>query len=406
MSAVPVLRADALVIGAGPAGSAAARTLAREGRRVVLADRHGFPRDKVCGDALIPDALVALAGLGVRDAVLARARTLERLRVYAPDHSYLTLEGTCACVPRLVLDDLLRDAAVAAGAEFLPGLRAAAPIERGGAVAGAELEDARTRERVRIDAPVTVLATGAASDALARFGMCGRSAPSATAARIYVQVEDDAAAAFDHLCIAYSASICPGYGWIFPGPDGVFNVGVGYFYDAPRLPPEKNVRRLLASFLDGFPPAVELMRHGRAIRRLQGAPLRTAMEGARFARPGLFVVGEAAGLTYSFSGEGIGKALQSGVMAANAVARHGTSPDGLRAAADDYTTALVSGFEQRFKAYKKMQRWLAWPAFANFLTRRANAGTFVRSQLQALFDDTGTPDGLLSVTGLVRAILS
>ena len=398
-----VLRADALVIGAGPAGSAAARVLAAGGARVILADRHEFPRDKVCGDALIPDALNALGALRVRERVLAASRRLDRLRIYAPDGSNLTLAAECACIPRRELDDLLRAAAAEAGAVFRPRLRAVAPLEHDGIVGGAVLEDVRTSGRVTIEAPVTMLATGAASDVLDRFGMCVRTRPSATAARVYVKVDAACSAAWDHLCIAYAAPICPGYGWIFPGPGDVFNVGAGYFYDGPR-PREGNIRRLLATFLERFPPAAELMARGRVLGALKGAPLRTAMEGAKFARPGLYVVGEGAGLTYSFSGEGIGKALQSGIVAAQIALRHGAAPDALRMAAGEYERTLIAAFGRRFTAYKKMQRWLAYPAFVRFLTRRARPGTFLHHHLQSLFDDTGDPDELLSMRGLIRAV--
>ena len=57
---------DVLVIGAGPAGSACAQVLAQDGLNVLLADQHAFPRDKVCGDGLIPDAHHALRKLGVK----------------------------------------------------------------------------------------------------------------------------------------------------------------------------------------------------------------------------------------------------------------------------------------------------------------------------------------------------
>src|SRR6195952_236704 len=67
-------RCEVLVVGAGPAGSATAITLARRGFQVVLVDQHAFPRDKVCGDGLIPDAHHALRKLGVYDEVMAAAR--------------------------------------------------------------------------------------------------------------------------------------------------------------------------------------------------------------------------------------------------------------------------------------------------------------------------------------------
>ncbi|MDM0036016.1 FAD-dependent monooxygenase [Variovorax sp. J22P271] len=65
---------EVLVIGAGPAGSACAQVLPAAGLDVLLVDQQAFPRDKTCGDGLIPDAQRALARLGLLDAVLARAR--------------------------------------------------------------------------------------------------------------------------------------------------------------------------------------------------------------------------------------------------------------------------------------------------------------------------------------------
>ncbi|MFN8892261.1 MAG: NAD(P)/FAD-dependent oxidoreductase, partial [Betaproteobacteria bacterium] len=81
---MPPLACDVLVIGAGPAGSACAQRLASRGCHVVLADQHAFPRDKICGDGLIPDAHAALARLGVLDEVLARAQPVGVVRCIAP----------------------------------------------------------------------------------------------------------------------------------------------------------------------------------------------------------------------------------------------------------------------------------------------------------------------------------
>ena len=88
---------DVLVVGAGPAGSAAAITLARAGVDVVLVDHHAFPREKVCGDGLIPDAHRALRRLGVLDGVMAQFNNAERVKKVAvigeewlPDTDVLT----------------------------------------------------------------------------------------------------------------------------------------------------------------------------------------------------------------------------------------------------------------------------------------------------------------------------
>ena len=67
------------------------------------------------------------------------------------------------------------------------------------------------------------------------------------------------------------------------------------------------------------PAAKELMASGEQLGPLKGAPLRCSLEGARFSRPGLLVTGEAAGSTYAFTGEGIGKALETGILAAETI---------------------------------------------------------------------------------------
>jgi len=397
-------RTDVLVIGAGPAGAAAALACMARGLSVVLADRARFPRDKACGDALIPDALQALRELGALDRVRRVAHAVGTVRIYAPNGRYATLAGDCACLPRAVFDDLLRSAAVDAGAGFLTPVRAVAPIEEGGAVAGVRFERLDSRATVHVRAGLTILATGAASDALQRFGMCLRAAPSATAARFYVEVDESTARAHDYLCVAYARGICPGYGWVFPGPDRTFNVGVGYVYGR-QAPRERNLRTLLDHFVTTFAPAAGLMKGARRLGPLRGAPLRTRLEGARLSRPGLLVIGEAAGLTYSFSGEGIGKAMQSGILAADVAASAAGATDPARAAADAYAARLPAAFGDRIRAYARLQRLVSTPAMANLLVWRAATGKYVHRQLQALLNETGRADELLTPAGMLRALV-
>ena len=114
---------------------------------------------------------------------------------------------------------------------------------------------------------------------------------------------------------------------------------MGYLYGR-HAPRERNVRKLLAHFLATFPPAAELMKTARVLHPLKGAPLRTALNGSRLSRPGVMVIGEAAGLTYSFSGEGIGKAMQSGIIAAEIAAASLATANPPRAAADLYAADL------------------------------------------------------------------
>lgn len=390
---------DALVVGAGPAGSTAAWALARSGLRVALADRAAFPRDKVCGDALIPDALAAVGRMGLRGAIDAEAVHLHELRVYAPSRSFVRLSGSFAALPRVRFDRLLADAAAGAGVEVVERHEAVAPLVSGGRVTGARF---RTGNGERdIAAAFTLLATGANATAMSAFGLPAPLKPTAVAGRAYFQVPPHIAARFTHLCIAFERSLLPGYGWIFPGPHARFNVGVGYFAA------DRNARRLhdlWDRFIADFEPAAEIVRGSTPLTEFRGAPLRTGLVGACFGRPGLLALGEVVAMTYPATGEGIGKAMESGLIAAEFVADAVEGRRSYDRLHEAYEAEFRRRFAGRYAAYRKAEDWVSSPWLLNLLAWRANSGRFARRQLESLIAEEGAAERLFSRKGLLTAI--
>src|SRR6187455_2998765 len=151
---------EIIIAGAGPAGSVAALQLARAGRRVLLLDRHDFPRDKTCGDGLIADSIGALTALGLADDVAARSQRTSRLLVVAPSGTEVRFETAFWVLPRLVLDDLLFSKAREAGAGFRRVI-VDGPIREGGRVVGVVAHEPKHEAAIELRAPLTLLATGA-----------------------------------------------------------------------------------------------------------------------------------------------------------------------------------------------------------------------------------------------------
>jgi menaquinone-9 beta-reductase len=399
---------DVLVVGAGPAGSACARLLAGCGIDVVLADQHAFPRDKVCGDALIPDAHRALLKLGLLDAVLARARGAAQVCCVAPSGGRLEVPARLAVLPRRELDDILRRAALAAGARWFGRARFEAPlVDLSDRVVGARFTPTGGDGRpLAVQARWTVLATGAAAGPLQAAGLGSRRAPSGIALRGYVE-NQAMGSRITGLEVVWHRALRRGYGWIFPCANGVFNMGVGFAHghdgtDHASAKPEANLRALFEAFTRVHPPARELMASGTRIGALKGAPLRCSLEGARWSRPGLLAAGEAIGSTYLCSGEGIGKALETGMLAAQAIIEGDAAKE---AAVRARYEAALAALKPRFLAYEQANRINEHPWLADLLIWRARRDARLAERLHGVLEETDDPGSLVSAAGILKMVL-
>src|SRR5262249_26054765 len=136
----PAIHADVAIIGAGPAGLAAAIHLGQLGvERVVVVDRQDFPRDKTCGSAASPKGIDARNALGAGEAVTAAAYSIRGLRLVTPGDRELVLSGhtdAALICSRRTLDHILLQRAIALGARFVGDFQASYLLSRNGRTAG------------------------------------------------------------------------------------------------------------------------------------------------------------------------------------------------------------------------------------------------------------------------------
>ena len=315
---------DALVVGAGPAGSIAALVLARGGARVALVDKARFPRDKACGDLVGPRGVQTLSDLGV-EVPGPRVGDMEVVgpsgrRVTLRAFPGLTYPGHALVVPRAQFDDRLRTSAIEAGAVPLAG-RASSPLfgdddELNGF--SIELESDRP---VRVTADVVVGADGSTSRVAVAAGLVDeKQVLWGFAVRGYLPASSQPAAGASaepllpriYFWEPSGWSGYPGYGWVFPGGEGMVNAGLGVGSRGDRkvgMRASKDLPAFLASA--GLDP-------GAAGRPL-GGWLKMGMTGTVPAGGRTLLVGDAAGLVNSLQGEGISQALGSGRSAAEAI---------------------------------------------------------------------------------------
>ena len=403
----PPEHCEVLVVGAGPAGSACAQRLAAAGLDVALIDQHDFPRDKVCGDGLIPDAHAALSQLGVYDELAALWQPAQHVRCTGPRGKHCDVPGKLSVLPRKVLDEVLVRAAQRAGAKLATPWRFEAPLEEGGRVVGARLRQGELVREVR--AHWVVLATGAIPQALTAAGLCERHTPSGVALRTYVR-HTGLANSIRQLQFVWHPRMRGGYGWIFPCPGGVFNIGAGHPGSHHKLASGKgqmqnlNLRHFFETFCEVYEPARRLVSEGERLTELKGAPLRCSLLGARWSRDGMLAAGEAAGSTYAFSGEGIGKALETGLLAADALLalpREQRSNDG--AIRQRYESSLL-GLKPKFDLYERATRVNDHPWLADLVIWRANKSARIMARMSAVIEEKQNPGFLLTFRGIRKLL--
>ncbi|HYV04473.1 MAG TPA: geranylgeranyl reductase family protein [Blastocatellia bacterium] len=385
---------DVAIVGAGPAGSTAAIHLADRGHKVLLLDKDSFPRDKVCGDGLIADAVRCLGRVGLYDEVRARGFRAKVGTVYSPSRIRFDVPGEFLTLKRSELDSLMARRAIKAGAAFCQCRVTDVEVERDNTLLISTEGDQR-----RLRARIAFLATGANVSMPSKLGLVTREGPSAVALRCYVR----SSVALDRLVISYDKSIAPGYAWIFPVGDGEFNIGCGVAYGTRRT--QVNLREAFQLFITNFPLAAEIMRQAESISPIRGAMLRCGLTGTQACGPGnTLVVGETIGATFPFTGEGIGKAMETGEIAAEVA--HQALETGDFTKLHEFPARIEKELRPKFLGYRIAENWFSRPWLNDFVARRISRSRFLQELVAGIVNETVDPREVFSLRGMLRSFVS
>lgn len=353
---------DVAIVGAGPAGSSAAYHLAKCGLQVLLLERHGFPRDKACGDGITRKSTKLLAEMGLVEQ-LQHYRKVYGVRITMDAKGYrdsmfrnLEADGHSYgfVVPRRELDHLICQKAVEAGATLWEKTTVTGPVLEDDRINGVIVRRNGTEKKIR--ANFVVAADGGHSRFARMIGLVDddRWSVGHAVRGYYTDISD-----LDDLFMVYFPLLDPdrnrevaGYGWVFPLTGAKANIGVGFF-PSQQQDFGVNLRRLFDHFVQELRKRDVRFADMKLLGQLRGAPLSCGMDASRCVGNDVIVVGDAAGLVNPFTGEGISTALESGKFAAQVLTAALALPDPTQADLTEYNGLLEEHYRDLFRAGRK-----------------------------------------------------
>ena len=396
---------DVVIVGAGPAGTAAAITLARAGRRVTVIDRATFPRDKCCGDGLTTGALRRLESLGLDPSTIPSWQPVDDIWISSPSQRVVRFalprdRGLFAAVAtRTDLDSALVDLARSAGATVLDGhaMTAATQDHHGVHIEVAGHATVHAQFAIGADGMWSPLrkqlagpVTGGATDPYLgewhgyRQYFSGVSTPASRGLWIWFEPE-----------------LLPGYAWCFPLPGGRVNLGFGI----ERTPgfATRQMKPMWDALLER--PGIRDVLGPDAVAEpsAKAWPIPASVDHAVLATGRTLFAGDAALACDVLTGEGIGQALQTGIAAAAAIIGHGPHAAPVRMA---YQRDVLGHLGPDHQMSSGLQRLLHSEAVCRGAVRICGATGWTRGNFARwLFEDY--PRGIaLTPTRWKRGLMS
>jgi len=393
------LNTSVIIIGAGPAGAGTSFFLTKYGIPHIVIEKETFPRDKVCGDACS----------GKTALVINRANPAWLSEILDDTHSFLPSWGITFVapngkaldipfspnrtgetkapgftVPRLSFDNFLFQKMPSPFCTVFQQ----ATVNSIDIAAGKVTVVMQHREtEYIITAPVIIGADGDKSMVRKKY-LNENTAPKTNAVGLRAYYQGITGMHHENFIeLHFLPEMLPGYLWIFPLPGGMANVGVGILSERVR---EKkiNLREQMLYAIKTNPQIAPRFANAALTGKIQGWGLPLAMQRQPMSGDNFMLTGDAACLIDPFSGEGIGNALYSGMLAAAAIQqaaeKNNYAAPFLKSAYDD---VLYKRLGDEFRVSATLQRLARYPWLFNFVVNKAYKSPSLRNTISCMFTD-------------------
>lgn len=335
-----------MVVGAGPAGSTAAKSAAEDGADVLMIDKRrelGVPVQ--CGEALSKDVL---DGLGIEPDPRWAINKIDGAELVSPSGKSVEIEqrpvGKIGYIlDRKVFDRDLAIRAVRAGADIRVSAYVDAPIKEDGKIAGVAYTSREGEGRIRAD--LVIAADGVVSRVARWAGFDTTLGPEDIESGSQFKLVDVEIESPSIMKFYFGRKMAPGgYGWVFPRGEDIANVGIGV------LPAraEKPSIEYLKDFVKGRPG----LRNGRIIEvNAGGVPVSGPLE--RTVGDNILIVGDAARQVNSMTGGGIDWSMRAGNIAGEVAARAVSEGDTSEESLEEYEERWRDEMGEKMERYYK-----------------------------------------------------